>query len=253
MAAISPYRACPGRRGLARYGPEHDRREAARHLRPRRSLGPGRPGRREPLHHGCVGSADGTAGHPAPKPQRYTEDAGSGMPEEKAPYGFQYIRTAMGGKIDHFALHPQERSPADHLAVGKPAGGHPWQPTSLKNILLSEAAGLLDAPGPAGDRPGRQPRQALRGFVGAPDARGPLTDAAMGGVGTAITEGQEPTATDLGQAAADRRHTVPGPHRYPVAGSARQVRAAGPGLRLVPAVARGRHPVSDLHRAPGPG
>ncbi|MDW4906511.1 hypothetical protein RB628_14500 [Streptomyces sp. ADMS] len=34
-----------------------------------------------------------------------------------------------------------ELSPADHLAVmyGKPAGGHPWQPTSLKNILLSEA------------------------------------------------------------------------------------------------------------------
>lgn len=34
-----------------------------------------------------------------------------------------------------------ELSPADHLAVmyGKPAGGCPWQPTSLKNILLSEA------------------------------------------------------------------------------------------------------------------
>jgi hypothetical protein len=72
----------------------------------------------------------------------------------------------MGGKIDHVVLHPHastvirtvarriladpenvtpsseaarlsragEHSPADHLAVmyGKPAGGRPWQPTSLK-------------------------------------------------------------------------------------------------------------------------
>lgn len=35
-----------------------------------------------------------------------------------------------------------EPSPADHLAVmyGKSAGGRPWQLTSLKNILLPEAA-----------------------------------------------------------------------------------------------------------------
>ncbi|MFD4997961.1 hypothetical protein [Streptomyces buecherae] len=35
-----------------------------------------------------------------------------------------------------------ELSPTDHLAVmyGKRAEARPWQPTSLKNILLSEAA-----------------------------------------------------------------------------------------------------------------
>lgn len=34
-----------------------------------------------------------------------------------------------------------EASPADHLAAmsGKPAGGRPWAPQSLKTILLSEA------------------------------------------------------------------------------------------------------------------
>ncbi|MFD4263421.1 transposase [Streptomyces sp. NPDC058534] len=31
-----------------------------------------------------MGRAEGTAGHPAPKPQRYTEDAGSGTPEGEA-------------------------------------------------------------------------------------------------------------------------------------------------------------------------
>ncbi|WP_364708899.1 recombinase family protein [Streptomyces ossamyceticus] len=98
----------------------------------------------------------------------------AGRPKGKPSYGFQYVRTVMGGKIDHVVLHPHastvirtvarriladpeivtpsseaarlsrfgELSPADHLAVmyGKPAGGRPWQPTSLKNILLSEAA-----------------------------------------------------------------------------------------------------------------
>ncbi|MFE7837519.1 recombinase family protein [Streptomyces sp. NPDC057474] len=97
----------------------------------------------------------------------------AGRPKGKPSYGFQYVRTVMGGKIDHVELHPHassvirtvarriladpervtpsseaarlsragELSPADHLAVmyGKPAGGHPWQPTSVKNILLSEA------------------------------------------------------------------------------------------------------------------
>jgi hypothetical protein len=80
----------------------------------------------------------------------------------------------MGGKIDHVVLHQHastvirtvarriladpenvtpsgeaarpgragEPSPAHHLAAmyGKPAGGRPRQPTSLKNTLLSEAA-----------------------------------------------------------------------------------------------------------------
>ncbi len=75
-----------------------------------------------------MGCADGTAGHPAPKPQRDPEDAGGGTPEGKA-----LLRVP--GRVG-------ERSPADQLAdmYGKPAGGHPWQPTSLKNILLSEAA-----------------------------------------------------------------------------------------------------------------
>ncbi|MFF5718965.1 recombinase family protein [Streptomyces buecherae] len=111
--------------------------------------------------------------------QRRNRDAtvktrAAGRPKGKPSYGFQYVRVVMGGKIDHVALHPHastvirevarriladpervtpsseaarlnragELSPADHLAVmyGKRAGGRPWQPTSLKNILLSEAA-----------------------------------------------------------------------------------------------------------------
>ncbi|UXY23362.1 recombinase family protein [Streptomyces cynarae] len=111
--------------------------------------------------------------------QRRNRDAtvktrAAGRPKGKPSYGFQYIRTVMGGKIDHVELHPHgsevirevarriladpdnvtpsseaarlnragELSPADHLAVlyGKQAGGRPWLPASLKNILLSEAA-----------------------------------------------------------------------------------------------------------------
>ena len=97
----------------------------------------------------------------------------AGRPKGKPSYGFQYVRTVMGGKIDKVVLHPHaaavirevarriladperntpsseaarlsragELSPADHLAVlyGKGMRGRPWQPTSLKNILLSEA------------------------------------------------------------------------------------------------------------------
>ncbi|MFD6150279.1 recombinase family protein [Streptomyces sp. NPDC060243] len=111
--------------------------------------------------------------------QRRNRDAtvktrAAGRPKGKPSYGFQYIRKVMGGKIDHVELHPHasevirevarriladpdnvtpsseaarlnragELSPADHLAVmyGKSAGGRPWSPPSLKNILLSEAA-----------------------------------------------------------------------------------------------------------------
>ncbi|GGK74934.1 hypothetical protein Sme01_34530 [Sphaerisporangium melleum] len=39
----------------------------------------------------------------------------------------------------------------------------------------------------------------------------------MGGVGTVVAEGQEARpAADVDLAAADRRHTVPGPHRLAV-------------------------------------
>ncbi|WTD06785.1 recombinase family protein [Streptomyces albidoflavus] len=110
--------------------------------------------------------------------QRRNRDAtvrtrAAGRPKGKPSYGFQYVRKVMGGKIDHVELHPHasevirevarrvladpenntcsseaarlnragELSPADHLAVmyGKSAGGRPWSPQSLKDILLSEA------------------------------------------------------------------------------------------------------------------
>ncbi|MFD0165810.1 recombinase family protein [Streptomyces decoyicus] len=98
----------------------------------------------------------------------------AGRPKGKPSYGFQFVRLVIGGKIDHVELHPHasivirlvarriladpehntpsseaarlnragELAPVDHLAVmyGKPARDRPWQPTSLKNILLSEAA-----------------------------------------------------------------------------------------------------------------
>ncbi|WP_432095605.1 recombinase family protein [Streptomyces sp. bgisy100] len=98
----------------------------------------------------------------------------AGRPKFRPSYGFQWMRNVMGGRIDDVELHPHastvlqevarriladpenttasseaarlnragELSPADHLAVmyGRPAGGRPWFPTSLRNILLSEAA-----------------------------------------------------------------------------------------------------------------
>ncbi|WP_317617164.1 recombinase family protein [Streptomyces sp. EAG2] len=106
--------------------------------------------------------------------QRRNRDAtvrtrAAGRPKGKPSYGFQYVRKVMGGKIDHVELHPHvsevirevarrvladpenntcsseaarlnragELSPADHLAVmyGKSAGGRPWSPQSLKDIL----------------------------------------------------------------------------------------------------------------------
>jgi transposase len=76
----------------------------------------------------------------------------------------------------------------------------------------------------------------------------------MGRAGAAVAEGQKALpATDMDPAAADRRHTVPGSYRHPVAGHARRVRAVGPGVRPVPPVAAGWHLASDLHRAAGPG
>ena len=98
----------------------------------------------------------------------------AGRPKNKPSYGFQYVRVNMGGKIDRIELHPhaaevmrniarrvladpehitpsseaarlnreRELSPADHLAVmyGKPSSGRPWHPSTVKAILLSEAA-----------------------------------------------------------------------------------------------------------------
>lgn len=115
---------------------------------------------------------DGTPRDPAQEPRRHDQDPG-GRPKGKPSYGFQDVRKVMGGKIDHVELHPHasevirdvarriladpenvstsceaarlnragEASPADHLATmyGKLAGGRPWAPQSLKNILLSEA------------------------------------------------------------------------------------------------------------------
>ncbi|MEV0373219.1 recombinase family protein [Streptomyces sp. NPDC050636] len=61
-----------------------------------------------------------------------------GRPKGKPSYGFQYVRVVMGGEIDREG----ELAPVDHQAVmyGKPARGRPWYPTSLRSILLSEAA-----------------------------------------------------------------------------------------------------------------
>ncbi len=114
----------------------------------------------------------------------------------------------MGGKVDRVELHPHashvirevarriladpdnvtpsseaarlnrsggSRPPADHLAVmyGKPAGGRPWQPTSLKNILLSEAAlgYLMHRDKPVLDREGNPVRSARGGCGTAPPMR----------------------------------------------------------------------------------
>ncbi|MFD9813528.1 recombinase family protein [Streptomyces sp. NPDC059080] len=111
--------------------------------------------------------------------QRRNRDAtrkmrAAGRPKGKPSYGFRFVRLLPGGPVDHVELHPHaaevirqvarriladpenvtpsseaaclnragETSPADHLAVlyGKAARGRPWHPTSLRNILLSEAA-----------------------------------------------------------------------------------------------------------------
>jgi DNA invertase Pin-like site-specific DNA recombinase len=111
--------------------------------------------------------------------QRRNRDAtrkmrAAGRPKGKPSYGFRHVRLVMGGPVDHVELHPEAAevirkvarriladpenvttssesarlnregvlAPADHLAVmyGKGARSRPWYPTSLRNILLSEAA-----------------------------------------------------------------------------------------------------------------
>ncbi|MFJ4791184.1 recombinase family protein [Streptomyces sp. NPDC088794] len=98
----------------------------------------------------------------------------AGRPKHKPSYGFQHVRTVMGGKVDRVELHPHaaavirnvarrivsdpenitpsseaarlnregELSPRDHLAVmyGRPARARPWYQTSLRAVLMSEAA-----------------------------------------------------------------------------------------------------------------
>ncbi|WP_436982776.1 recombinase family protein [Streptomyces sp. enrichment culture] len=98
----------------------------------------------------------------------------AGRPKHQPSYGFRYVRKVMNGRVDSVELHPHaafvirnvaqriladpmnvtpsseaarwnrigELAPADHTDVmyGKPARGRRWYPTSLKNILLSEAA-----------------------------------------------------------------------------------------------------------------
>ncbi|ARQ71939.1 recombinase family protein [Streptomyces marincola] len=114
-----------------------------------------------------------------------------GRPKGKPSYGFRFIRAAVGGRIERVELHPHaaevlrnvarriiadpelvtpsseaarlnrlgEPSPADHLAVmyGRQTRGRPWYPTSLRNMLLSEAAlgYLMHRNRPVLDRSGR--------------------------------------------------------------------------------------------------
>lgn len=76
---------------------------------------------------------------------------------------------------------------------------------------------------------------------------------AVGNAGAVVAEGDEGgAAARLASAAADRRHTVPGPDRCSVAGRARRVRAVRPGLRPVPKVAAGRHLAPHPRPVPGP-
>ncbi|GAA3857824.1 recombinase family protein [Streptomyces sedi] len=97
----------------------------------------------------------------------------AGRPKGKPSYGFRFLRASVGGRIERVELHPHaagvlrdvarriladaelvtpsgeaarlnrlgELAPIDHLAVmyGRQAQGRPWYPTSLRNILLSEA------------------------------------------------------------------------------------------------------------------
>ncbi|MFF0557891.1 recombinase family protein [Streptomyces sp. NPDC004266] len=131
--------------------------------------------------------------------QRRNRDAtkkirAAGRPKGKPSYGFRYVRTVPNGRFERVELHPHaaevlrtvagriradpenvspsseaarlnrlgEPAPVDHLAVmyGKVATGRPWYPTSLRNMLLSEAAmGYLVHQGkPVIDRAGKPVR-----------------------------------------------------------------------------------------------
>ncbi|MGW7556222.1 recombinase family protein, partial [Streptomyces rimosus] len=98
----------------------------------------------------------------------------AGRVKGKPPYGYQFVRLTPTGGVDHVALHPhasetirnvarriladpeditpssesarltraRELSPADHRAVmyGRKPTGAPWQSSTLRDILQSEAA-----------------------------------------------------------------------------------------------------------------
>ncbi len=74
---------------------------------------------------------------------------------------------------------------------------------------------------------------------------------AVGSAGDVVVEGcQVGEAALLTSAAADRRHTIPGPDRCVVAGRPRRLRAMGPNLRPVPPVAAERDLAPDPHPSP---
>jgi len=76
----------------------------------------------------------------------------------------------------------------------------------------------------------------------------------VGSAETAVAQGQEARqAADMAPAAADRRHTVPGPHRHPPTGRSQGACALGPGVRPVPPLAAKRHLAADRHPTSGPG
>lgn len=75
----------------------------------------------------------------------------------------RFTMEAWGAQMELRAIQRRNRSATEKtraVMYGKPAGGHPWQPTSVKNILLSEAAlGYLMHQGkPVIDRDGNHVR-----------------------------------------------------------------------------------------------
>src|SRR5437773_3721104 len=76
----------------------------------------------------------------------------------------------------------------------------------------------------------------------------------MGEAGTVAAQGhQVRPATEVEQAAADRRDPLADPDRGAVAGRAATVRAVADGVRVVPALAARRDLAADPDRAAGPG
>lgn len=119
----------------------------------------------------------------------------AGVPKNRSSYGYRYVRLVPNGRIHHVEIDPVAAevirevakrilsddtgtitvvteavrltragvlSPEDHRAVmyGREAQGRPWQPLSLKGILISEAAlGCLIHEGRAVIGPDGHPRR----------------------------------------------------------------------------------------------